>query len=784
MSKSKRRIAKGLVLAGALSGAFASLAAAQTPQVPADPEFASDADIVVTARRRAESAQDVPIALSVLSAATLDATSTFNVQGVSQLAPSLQFSSSNPRNTNTTIRGLGASFGLANDGLEPGVGYYVDQVYISRPAAATFDLIDIERIEILRGPQGTLFGKNTTGGAISIATRAPSFTPEARAELSYGSDNFLQAKASISGPLLGDAVAGRLSAAITQRDGAFYNVTTGRDVNELDNAAVRAQALWRINEDVSVRVAADYNRQEPNCCTQVYVGFGQTLRPADQQFPALAAAAGYAPPSLDPYDRLADVNSPIQADQELGGASASLDWDLGFATLTSVSAWRAWSWRPKNDRDYTSLSILTRSENPDEQSQWSQEIRLASNGDDAVSYVLGAYYFDQTIKARPVSEWGADAARWLLGPSVPANLLDGYRSEAIARSQTTSAAAFAQITWAFAERWRLTPGLRYTWEEKSATYAQIVAGGPAVTDPALIARQRSIARPQSYAAAFTDDDVSGQITLAYEPNDDVMLYASAARGFKSGGINLAGLPTLADGSPALNSAVVAPEQVTTFEAGLKSRWFDRALTFNLALYDTTVEDFQANVVDSGPGALRGYLANVEEVGVRGVEIDAAYTPSDALTTYLNIAYSDGTYEDFKNGPCPLERIGAGTTACDLSGRPLPGLSRWAVALGGEARHRSEGERAGEFFLGADATYRSSFYSDASDSRYALIDGYTVVNARAGWRGDEGLEAFVWLRNAFDEDYLNFVSFQSGNSGLILGSPGDERAIGITVRASR
>src|SRR6267154_1629055 len=275
-------IALGLIAA---SSAFAQQNGAAETTVQGEPE-----QVTVTARRREEDVQSVPVAVSVIGIQMLENTGTYNVAQLTQLTPSVQFFSSNPRNTAITIRGLGTSFGLTNDGLEPGVGLYIDQVYMSRPAAATFDLIDINRVEVLRGPQGTLFGKNTTAGAINVSIQQPTFERLVQAEVSAGNYGFYQGKATISGPLAGNVLAGRLSVSGTLRDDMIQNVTTGKDVNNQNDFGTRAQLLYRPNESFSLRIAADYNRQQMLCCAQSFVRIGTTLKPAAQQFPALAAA--------------------------------------------------------------------------------------------------------------------------------------------------------------------------------------------------------------------------------------------------------------------------------------------------------------------------------------------------------------------------------------------------------------------------------------------------------------------------------------------------------------
>jgi iron complex outermembrane recepter protein len=771
------------VPAVALAEAEGAAADSTQARQSATPTTASLGDIVVTARRRDERAQDVPIALTVVNEELLDRTGAYNVGQITQLAPSVQLLTSNPRNTAITIRGLGASYGLANDGLEQGVGIYVDQVYYGRPATATLDFVDLDRIEILRGPQGTLFGKNTTAGALNITTRDPSFTPEGQAELSFGDYGFLQAKASVSGPIVDDKVAGRLSVVSTRRDGVLDNVTTGTKQNSQDSISLRGQLLFQPTDQLRVRLFADYADLTPECCTQVYVTAGQTLKPAAQQFAALAAGRGYAPASTNPYDRLADVDSGIQADQIHRGVSAIVDYDFGWATLTSVSAWRAWDWGPQNDRDYTALDIVRQSANPSWQDQWSQELRLSSNGNQRIDWTGGLYAFHQAVETHGVTEYGADATYWLLSPSLPNALLDGYTVYNDSRIETDSYAVFGQLTWDITDRLHLTPGLRYTYEDKAGAYTATTTGGLATADATLISRRLGVARPQAYAADLSDDDLSGQLSLSYDVRTDVLAYGSVARGYKSAGINMAGIPNLPNGQPSLANAVVKPEVVTTYELGLKTQGFDRRVTANLAAYRTDVEDYQANVVDSGPGALRGYLANAEKVVIQGVELDAVARPNQNLDLYANVAWTDAKYDSFANGPCPLERIGTSTVACDLSGKGLPGVSPWAASAGGEV-HGDGGFLGlpGQFYGGADASFRSTYNSDASVSRYTEIEGYTILNLRAGFRADNGWEASLWVKNALDEDYLQFVSVQSGNSGLVIGNPGDPRTVGITLRA--
>ncbi|WP_233080921.1 TonB-dependent receptor [Rheinheimera soli] len=758
-------------------------ASLQADEAAADLAADKEVEVIkVTARRREENVQDVPISISVVTAKDLEQTGTYSTEQLTRLQPSLQLISSNPRNTALTIRGLGSVIGLTNDGLESGVGIYVDEVYYARPGSAVVDLLDIERVEVLRGPQGTLFGKNTTAGALSLTTGAPTFTPQGRAELSLGEDGFLQGKTTVSGALVDGKVAGRFSASSTQRDGTLYNVTLGTKQNDTNSQALRGQLLFTPSDDVDVRVSADYAYQNPNANTQVFVRYGPTGRSAASQFPALAELFDYAPPSQNPYDRLVDVNSPIQARQIIRGTSATVNWDLGDIAFTSISALRSWDWTPQNDRDYTALAVRTKSNNPSVQDQWSQEFRLASTGQNDLDWVVGLYGFGQDIETTGTEQWGSDGAKWLIRTAVPENLLDSYTSNTKVYSDTDSYAIFAQATYHLSDELRITPGVRYTREEKSGDFTQIVSGGLETTDPALISAKNGIARNQAYQADFKDSSPTGQLNIAYDLTEDHLTYLNIARGYKSGGINAAGIPTDSTGAPSLVSAVIEPEKSTTVEVGLKSQFLDRHVTLNLAVYDTKVTDYQANVVDSGPGSLRGYLANIEEVSVRGIEIDSRILVNEFLSAYFTYAYTDGQYDSFKNGPPPLEFLTGTTAAFDLSGRDLPGVSKNTGSLGGEYVHPATlSTVSGELYFAADVSYRSKWNSDSSVSRYLEVDGSTLTNLRLGFRTDGGTDVSLYARNAFDEDYLSFLSIQAGNSGAIYGHPGDPRNIGLRVK---
>ena len=738
-------------------------------------------DIVVTARRRAETVQSVPIAMSVIGGKAVSDTGAYNVGRLTQLQPSLQFYSTNPRNSAANIRGLGAPFGLTNDGIEQGVGIYVDQVYYSRIASATFDFTDTDRIEILRGPQGTLYGKNTTAGAINITTRKPSFDTEARFEVSGGNYDFFQAKGSISGPLVGDVVAGRFSASFTTRRGTIWNTTQDQWQNSQDNLSLRGQMLFRAASNLDITLYADYNRQAPTCCVQYYAGLAPTQRPANRQYAALAAAAGYSVPSTDAFDRVTDVDTPLRARQKLGGASMVANWDLGPATLTSVTAWRFWNWDPSNDRDFIGLPITTVSANPSQQDQYSQELRLGSNGKHAIDYTVGLFYFYQTIDTQGLQVQGPAASAWLLNPTSagaknPATL-NGRTARNTIGFKNTSAALFGKLTWHVTDKLQISPGARLNYDKKEGSYVSVVTNGQGSTN--LTSDQRSVLAPQSYAPKFDNWNLSGDITLAYEVSPDIHSYASYARSYKSGGINLSGLPLDANNNPILSTATVKPETVNHYELGLKTQLFDRRATFNLAAFWTDIYDYQATVNNFQLAVLRGYLANAGKVRTRGIEFDSAFRPTGGLNLYVNGAYTDAKYVRFANAPCPPELSGGANSPpfCDISGQRLPGVSKWAFSYGAEYNW-SLGD--GQLYVGYDGSYRSDFSSNPSPSAYMNIPGYSLSNFRVGYRKGDKLNVFAWVRNAFDQNYYELLTTQSGNTGLIVGQPGDPRTVGVTL----
>ena len=820
-------IARSLLLAGVASASIfaSSVHAEEAPAPAADPVAQVDQAanprgdvIIVTARRRAETAQEVPLAISVIRGDSIEATGNFNVVKLQQLAPTLQVYTTNPRNTSVNIRGLGVPFGLTSDGFEQGVGIYVDDVYNSRVAAATFDFLDVNQVEVLRGPQGTLYGKNTTAGAINITTNQPTFDFEGRAELSVGNLNYRQAKAAISGPL-SDTVAARLAVAATSRRGTLYNVTSQRWINEQDNLGIRGQILFRPNDDLDITLSGDYSRQDPECCGTTFVRVGRTQRPLNRQYDALAAAQGYVVPSRNPYDRLTDLDSNLNAGNKIGGVSARIKWDIGPGTLTSVTAWRFWDWKPENDRDFTGLSIVSRSQNPSQQDQYSQEFRYNYESQ-KIDFVVGLFGFKQRIDTQGTEQQGVNAAQWSLAPSTnplnPANIpatLAGLTASNTQYLKAESAALFGQLSWKVTDALTLQPGLRLNYDKKSGFYQRVVtnAQGQAISctptpAPGTIAgtsQQCGVYQPQVSAPSDSAWNFTYDFNVNYKVARDILAYATYAKSFKTLGINQNGLPLNIDNTVNYDAATVKPESVHHFEVGLKTQLWDRRATFNISAFRTTIKDFQATVNGGQFGTVRGYLANAEKVRSQGIEADFKVVASDRFTAYANAAYTDAKYKKFTNAPCPPELSGgpsqpSGVPAdysqpgvpgapsprqCDISGQDLPGVSKWAFSYGAEYNIPvTLLAKEGQVYLGVDGNYRSHWNSNASPSRYTDVKGYALTNFRAGFRG-EGFDIFGWVRNAFDVNYIENLQVAPGNTGLIAGQVGDPRTWGGTLKFS-
>lgn len=742
-------------------------------------------DVVVTSRRRQESVQDIPIPISVIRGVTVEDQGAFNVNRLKELVPTVQFYASNARNTTLNIRGLGSTYGLTNDGIDPGVGYYVDGVYYARPAATALDFIDIDQVEVLRGPQGTLFGKNTTAGAFNITSRTASFQPTANFELSYGNKGYVQAKASISGPL-SQKLAARLSFVGTQRDGLLYNTRTQTNINDINNIGFRGQLLYKPTEKINITLIGDITDQNP-------VGYGwpvakvvTTKRAAYRQFNAIIADLGYKLPYESAFERKIDHDTPSRAGNQLGGVSINADFKIGNGTLTSTSAWRYWKWDPLNDRDYTGLNSFSISSGTSAHDQYSQEFRYSGKINDKISGVIGAFGLWQDSRTDPVHTEEAGSAQWRFAQSSTSalwktpGLLDNFGIKTTYDIKSTSLALFAQADWSITEKLHILPGIRYNKDAKKAYYSRVTYGGLQTTDAALLALKSGVYSNQTFDIDATEDNFSGQFTLQYKFNKNVNTFGTYSLSYKPIGVNVGGLPT-ANGRTLTELATVKPEAVSHVEFGIKTKPSANSV-FNIVFHNTDIKDYQTQVQTPEPGVNRGYLANAEQVRVIGVEVDGSIRINNHFSFNAAFAYTDGTYVKFTNAPVPIEEVGGTQAFKDISGGVLPGISKYAGSFGTELSSRGSflGLK-GNYFGGLDVYYRSTFSSSPSPSAFLDIEGYALLNGRVGFRASNGISVLVWGRNLTNKDYYEQLLVAPGSAGQIGGILGDPRTYGVTLR---
>ncbi len=585
-----------LALLLALGGALpASAADAPAPAEEAPPLASSVPDkadtalgkVTVTARRREEDSQKVPTPITVLGGETLEAQRISRVQDLQQVLPSVNVAYIHARQSSVAVRGIGNN--PASDGLEGSAGIYLDNVYLGRPGMAVFDLLDIEQLELLRGPQGTLFGKNTTAGVLNISTRAPTFTAERTVEVSGGQDGYFQGRGTVSGPL-GETLAGRLSAYRTRDDGYIKNIHDDNYLNGGERQGARGQLLFEPNEDFSLRWIADYNEEDSSNGSMVVYG-------GAERFWQRAALVG-ASPLRDPQRRKVNINGRQHVSVHQGGSSLEANWNLaGGYRLTSISAYRYWHFTPAND-EQLNVSAINDTGVEVHDRQFSQEIRLASPTGGAFDYVVGAYAFRQNLGNKTFTSYGPLADLYLLGANLGA-LNDTY-SKANGKIETDSFALFAQGTWHLTERLDFTAGLRGTYEEKNAKVERFAPlGGAAVGGVGAAVRNGQLGAYDSGDLSQYNFAPSALLSLSYQFSDDLLGYASLSHGEKSGGVNLAVGSAPSAGA---DSLLVGPERANDAELGLKSTLFDRRLLLNANLFWTGIHGYQATTLYQAPGS--------------------------------------------------------------------------------------------------------------------------------------------------------------------------------------
>ncbi len=775
-------------------------------------------EIIVTAQKREQSIQDVPISVSAFDSAFLDDAGVDDVLELQFFVPGLTvYNNQSVAQSNFNIRGVGTAGNSLS--LESSVGVYVDGVYRARQSSAINDLIDIERVEVLKGPQGTLFGKNTASGAVQFLTVAPQLDEVGGyVEVNGGNESYGNLNGAINVPFWDGKAAARLSAGYTERDGYVDNITTGEELNDRDRYSLRGQLLVVPTDDLSIRIIADYSEIDEKCCSAsnsfdgpgdtnaLFLAAGGTLPPTGQlpgaSFVLPIEALGGTVVLADDFDRdrVAQDIDPF-AEIEESGISAEINYDLNDTmTLTSITAYRSYEATSFVDADFTSLDTLSASGGFTEQDTFTQEFRIAGTAGDSITYVAGLYYFDQDLENETTLRLGSTANLLLTGGLTNSALLGGPagcalagiaaicddpafpengQSDNFSNQEQTSWAIFAQADFNVTEDLIVTLGIRYLDEEKDMdvifTESQFNPIWAAFTPLSPFV-------PDVNGVKFEDEEFTGTAKLTYYWTEDFMTYISYGRGYKSGGTNIDRIDPALTGSPLLFD----PEISDSYEIGLKGDFLDKKLRINAAVYITDFEDFQANTF-VGTGFV---LQNAGEIQTRGFELEVFALPAEWLTLTSGVAYVDAEYDSFVGGSCIRTPFGnepdaaepAFPTVCDSSGNTVGGTPEWTIFGSAQVQHRMQD--GGLFYGQLDVNWRDDNPAGTDNDPNKFADSYTLTNLRLGYRfAADRYDVSLWAKNLFDEDF----SAGGFNSVIREGSLSEyhtePRTWGVTLRAT-
>lgn len=791
-----------------LTGVWSSAALAQDEEVVIE-------EIIVTAQKREQSAQDVPIAISAFDEQFLSESGVNDILELQVFVPGLSiYSEYSTVVPSFNIRGLGTT--STNLALESSVGIYVDGVYRSRQSSGLSDLIDIERVEVLKGPQGTLFGKNTVAGAVQFLTVAPVLDEwGGYAELRAGSDSLAKFSGAINIPLVDGRAAARISVGTTQRDGYVDNIVTGTELNERDRYTVRGQLLFNISDSLTARLIADYSEVDENCCggSNIFDGPTDTIA-------AFNPAAGLALPiealagrpvvlagDFENRDVAYDEDPSVRVEES--GLSLELNWDMENATFTSLTAYRSYEavdivadWMPV---DFVYF------ETDSEQDTFTQEFRLDGTWGENVTYTTGVYYFDQDLDNTNPLIFGDDANTLLLGGAT-LGMLDSFGffgppgvvcsglafpgagvealcplpafppgEGAINRSsqEQTSWAVFGQADIQITDNLIATLGVRYLDEEKELS----VLFEETIFTPAFAAVTLfSPFIPDVDGVKLDDTATTGTAKLTYIWNDDFMTYISYGRGYKSGGTNTDRIPVGVGAQQLFD-----PETSDAFEIGFKGDFLDRRLRINAAAFMMELDDFQANNFVGNTFVLQ----NAGALETKGFELDMVALPASWLSISAGIAYVDAEYDDFPTGACAQTPFGMEPDAgapgfpniCDVTGDQVGGTPEWSAY--GSFRAERPVNDGNTLYAQLDVNWRDEMQSgiDSSGDPNHRVDSETLANLRIGYRfGGDRYDISLWGTNVTDEDYYT-ASFNSPfRTGSISAMHTEPRMWGVTLRA--
>lgn len=717
------------------------------PQVHAQGAQPALEEIIITAQRREENLQDVPISVSAWTARQIRELEIRNTVDLSALTPGMYAAGSRGDvNPLFSIRGIGLNDTFSNN--NPTVGIYFDDVVQPLPPLLSLPVYDLERIEVLKGPQGTLYGRNTTGGAINFISKRPTAEFDSYFLAGYSRFERFDLEAAVGGPI-SDELAFRLSArSVQQSDGWQTNALTGETIGDRNNNAVRGQLLWTPSDDVEVWLKASYIDEKADNQLREHmgynapgggdcIGFLNGVRDEGNCVNVL----GYFDPT---NDRRSVENSELYGhDNEVQSYDLTVDvsWDLGNVTLTSITGYVDYSRDLGDDSDGAALIMLDSFYRDDIES-FTQELRLASDGDSSLSWVLGFYYAEDEVFSD--FDQALDEHFFLT------------RVEIDALQETTAYSLFGQADYPLSDRLTLTAGFRYTNEDKDLTYDAFD------TDP--FGTSQFLPTPiAGIDNDFSEDDVSGRLSLDYALSDQTMVYASASRGFKSGGYKTA---------IAFNVAELDPfegEHLNAYEVGTKTTWLDGKMQFNAAAYYYDYQDFQAFVTEIRGGINVIVLSNAGDAEVYGLEAELTARPTERL--FAKVAGNVMSTEIVRINP---------EVQADYEGNEMANAPE--LTLFGLLRYQLPTEELGfGSYLMADTSYRSDIFFSVNNRGQNSQDGFWLLNARVGFQSpDERWDFALWGRNLTDELYVNSSYDNYGGIFPSQNFLGDPRTYGVTL----
>lgn len=713
-------------------------------------------EVVVTAQRRSENLRDVPIAITVVSGQSLRETGASSLSDITQRAPSVQFTPV-PQTPSFSVRGVASnSFDYS---VESAVGLAVDDVNLTLPRYTPLNsLADVERVEVLRGPQGLLFGKNTTAGLISVTTRRPilgEYSTEGRVQ--YGQRDQLQAHAIVNLPV-GESAALRLRAGRQSSDTPLQVRGPG-SIEDQRSYNLNAKLLWNLTDRLSVYAIADYQdtQGDPGVWTIRSFGGGANAPAAGNGFVRdQLTALGIRP---GPENRATGIGAHNYSRTDSFGGQVTIDYELGGATITSVTAYRDVRQNSNLEVDSTPLRVYDNNLATLDAHQFTQELRIASNGERRFDYVAGLYYYQQEISA-------GNAQYGTLGylPNASPILIGTVGGLVTYEVNSKSIAAFAQGTLHLTDRFDLIVGGRYTRDEIDNTASVSAIPGVCNVSYALTGGRVCQPRPLPYSegASRSEEGWSGRAVLQHRLTDRANVYISASRGYKGPAIS------------AINANVfpVDPETVEAYEAGVKGDFLGRRLSVNAAIFYNDFTNFQAQVFDPTIppiGAFR--TGNAGGLRTQGVELEGVIRPTSGWSISAGATYLDAEYTNYFPSCYAGQTAAQGCTfpgpTFDAKGHRLIAAPEWSTSLATSYERSLSGAR---LFVNADWSYRSSVYYGVGNPD-TLQKGYSLVNGTVGISDpDDRIRLSLFVRNLFDQRFAAVIFpsyFDTGGTSQIL-----------------